>query len=265
MSRIYFHSEHATAEVYGPERAYAGNLCSGLALGVLPLDDYPSSPAPIRRLVPKSSYVHEYTGHYFQSHFETWFRVGMSDAYFELDGARHDTFTLGLNTAYVLGGDAVKLLARLHGQCEIHVYVEGPHRAWLADIIARGRETKILRPEMGWESVIDLLRARDDEPVVTSYSVCDGFPNQGIARAEGVWESPALVREDADGDDEDAYDDDAWYDLPYEEQWRVALQALRAQNARRPLELTPEIWDTFYFGSGVTAFDVVDALALVEA
>jgi hypothetical protein len=44
----------------------------------------------------------------------------------------------------------VRFLARLHGQCEVHGWVAGKNRAWLADIIETGRETAILRDDMGW-------------------------------------------------------------------------------------------------------------------
>jgi hypothetical protein len=74
---------------------------------------------------------------------------------------------LGLNSLIAYGSDPVILAARLHGQCEIHCYVEGPNRAWLAEIIDRGRACGIYREgdaETSWESVAALLRSRDDEP-----------------------------------------------------------------------------------------------------
>lgn len=131
---------------------------------------------------------------------------------------------ISLNTAIAVGNDALRLGARLHGQCEIHCYVEGPNRAWLAGIIEAGRESGFYRESMGWESVCGLLRRRDDSPVVTSYSVTEQFPEfRGGA-------------------------DDALTD---EQRWEQGVTELRADWS---LELKPENFATFRFGDGATVF-----------
>lgn len=239
MSRIYFHSQHGDAEVSGAERGWMSHLCNqllDLALGV-DLSAW-DEPHPLRRLLPPDHYVTRYQGAQFTSMLKTALHCDLKLRY---QDEWIDSFTLSLNTAMACGGDALRLCARLHGQCEIHAYVEGPNRAWLAEIIEGGMESGILRRQVrdyptGWESVTRLLRERDDAPVVTSYSVTDSFPNAGVAGWEG--------------------DGDAWYDLPEAEQWRRALDGLR-DDVGYTLELKPENWATYHFGcGGVNGFQV---------
>lgn len=152
------------------------------------------------------------------------------------------TFGQKLNEALARDDDAWRFVARIHGQCEIHAYVEGQDRAWLAGIIERGLASGLLRgiemtgtreARSGWPAVIALLRERDDDPVVTSYSVCEGFPNLTIVREEGTWQ-PTIPSFDPE---------DEWYALPTEEQWATALAALRQRQAHGSrLRLWPEDW-----------------------
>ena len=94
------------------------------------------------------------------------------------DGTPLRGFDLQLNTVLAFGSDPACLFARLDGQCELHAYVEAPHRAWLAAVIEAGRASGLYRVGAGWEDVVALLRSRDDEPVVTSYSVTESFPSR---------------------------------------------------------------------------------------
>jgi hypothetical protein len=251
MSRIYFHSEHGEVEVSGAERAYMGGVCGDLFLIGLHLnrhEDYPSYPSPLRKILNPNHYTAgpDYQGMRFVDALSTALHVGFDSDVLIVDGKRVDTFAAALNTAYVMGSDAVKLMARLHGQCELHAYVEGANRAWLAGIIERGREARVLRPKMGWEAAAEFLRSREDCPVVTSYSVCDQFPNHHIAG----WEPPLAKYEDG----EEYQDTDAWYDLPAAEQWRAAMDGLRA--AGGGLELKPDNWQTFHFRNGINGFQL---------
>jgi hypothetical protein len=152
--------------------------------------------------------------------------------------AKATPFDAALNTACAIGNDQVRLMARLHGQCEVHAFVVGQNRAWLAAIIRRGRETGVFRADQGWESVAELLASRDDCPVVTSYSVTRQFPNPEIAG----WV-----------DDEDG---EGFYRLSDAERWRRALEGLTA--AGGGLEMKPEDWSQFYFGDGVNGFHIAE-------
>jgi hypothetical protein len=248
MSRIYFHGEHGEAEVYGPERHYMGGICADLFVMALNLEhdwDSPEHPSPIRRILSPTHYAADprYKGREFARTLGTALRVGSDETSLVVEGKRVDVFAATLNTAYVMGSDATKLMARLHGQCELHAYVEGPNRAWLAAMIERGRETDVLRPNMGWEATVELLRSRDDCPVVTSYSVCEQFPNAHVAD----WNAP--IDEESG---EKVWDD--WYDIEEAERWRLAMEGLRAQGSG--LELKPDNWETFYFRDRVNGYQL---------
>jgi hypothetical protein len=237
MSRIYFHSPSATAELRGSERAYMGLLCTDLTVGVFSPDDFGREPL-LSRVFP-----HPYSSTMpYGRAFELAMHSGARYEFNLPDGRMVDTFTVCLNTALALGNDVIRLCARLHGQCEIHAWVDGPNRSWLADIIDSGRAASILRDDQGWEDVTALLRARNDEPVVTSYSVCDLFPSRGAAD----WQ------DDCDGD--------GWHDLSDDERWSRAMEGLRRDGTG--LEMCPESWtfDRFFFGQGDTAFSILHAV-----
>jgi hypothetical protein len=251
MSRIYFHSEHGSddAELRGSERAYMGHICSGLLLQAINLhDEYIRDDGQhwLTSLFPAGHYVRGYRGAYQLQNMRTAISVGFDLSFTLPDGRRAGPFTLALNTALRVGSDPIKLMARLHGQCEVHAWVDGPNRAWLADIIDQGRAINLYRADAGWESVAAFLRERDECPVVTSYSVCDGFPNR-LAGRDGGW-LPA-------GDDENG---DEWYSLDDAERWRFALAGLKAKDegCTYGLEMRPDNWAAYYVGSGVSGYDL---------
>src|SRR5690606_31251558 len=132
MARIHFHSPSDTFDVAGSERYHAdiatrdhmwaafGGELTGIEL--------------IRPYLP-----------------EFWRRVPAQEIKYYINGSRAfggggitiegydiDLGNVSLNTALDTGSDALRLLARLHGQCELHCWVDGPNRAWLADIIVAG-------------------------------------------------------------------------------------------------------------------------------
>jgi hypothetical protein len=281
MSRIYFHSEHGTAELSGSERAHMGTFCSSLLVASLRLDRAWSSEAGFyRRLLPPDHYSQTGDDASFLRSLTTWLSVG--DGEFGVN-TKVSPFDAALNTAVAIGGDAVKLMARLHGQCEVHAYVEGANRGWLADIIEHGREDHILRSGQGWEKVVELLRSRSDCPVVTSYSVCMPFPNIAFAgcRHCGFLEKRHVKNERVGGGDpwlicpEQAtnvmpdmtryteQDEETWYELPAAERWASAARNLRASGGG--LEMKPDDWYNFYFGEGVTGFEVLEELVSIPA
>jgi hypothetical protein len=241
MSCIYFHTEDSEARVSGCERASMGLTLADIAWSFLAshAQEYGDRES-ILRAVLNDSYVSRGSGPRFKEMLATAFRISMgSDGpRFLIEGVTTDPFIVHLNTGFRIGADPLRLFARLHGQCEIHTWVDGPNRNWLAGIIEEGRKSGLYRKDMGWESVIELLRSSDAGPVVTSYSVCEQFPNSGIAD----WE------DDCDGD--------AWYDLPDAERWERAFSKLRE---RESLELRPDEWADYYFGNGLDVFKVIEA------
>lgn len=174
MSRITFHTENeGERKVLGAERAHMGVMCADVASAFLPrglfdrADRFMTADAR-RKLIdikPEGRFKIA----------ELYFRQDTTPM-FQIDGEPHDNFDLQLNTVLAIGNDPLCLFARLHGQVEIHAYVEGPHRSWLAGVIVDGLELGIFRQGAGWDGVIELLRQADDAPVVTSYSITDPFP-----------------------------------------------------------------------------------------
>jgi hypothetical protein len=223
---------------------FIGNLFE-VSLGLGMDDDTPSSPSIYRGLLAQGHYLHGIHGKQFTESLKCALSVMMGEV-FRVEGKPVNLFSAQLNTALNIGGDEVKLMARLHGQCEIHCYVEGANRDWLAGIIERGIKIGLFREaedwETGWSNVITLLRSRNDCPVVTSFSVCEQFPNPGVAD----WEAPVV-------DGEKNWD--AWYDLPSEKQWELSLQGLRAQPS---LEMKPDNWKDYYFRDAVDGFGLAE-------
>jgi len=247
MSRMYFHSQNERAEVSGRERGLIGQICSKSLLFALGNLDHSFGREPpwILKHIPKECYLHTLVhekSNVWNSSINTWLQVAHgTDAYLNLGDKRYPLFDLQLNSAIAMGGDAFKLAARLHGQCEIHCYVEGPNRKWLAFMISDALEKNIFRRNHGWEETIVLLHKADDSPVVCSYSVCDSFPNRHVAK----WKAP-------EGDE----DGDSWYSLPVKIRWDMSIDGLR--NSNQGLEMKPEDWETCWLGHGdrlVSGFD----------
>lgn len=235
MSRIYFHSPSDTAEVSGSERAYFSNLVAKIGSNIFDLD---RDVEWLKSLIKSEEEVWVKNGR----DLALFFRVPpLERTYFQTPKGDVDISHLILNTAMRVGSMPVKLAAKIHAQCEIHCWVDGPNRIWLADIIEEGLEDNIFRSGMGWDSVVSLLKARADEPVVCSYSVCEQFPNSGIAG----WKPPE--------DDSENYD--LWYDLPDDEKWKMAMSGLK--NAGGCLEISPDSLPTDGFGCMLSAFDLI--------
>jgi hypothetical protein len=252
MSAIYFHTEEqGQAALAGCERFYAMGLVNGLLALSLNLDDpdFDHRPHPVRRLLPPAHYTHAMKGREWNEAVRCALGISLDGdcplAY--RDDWRVSPFTAGLNTAMVAGSDPVRLLARLHGQCELHAYVRGTDRHWLARLIDQGVEEGILRTGSGWDNVAMLLRADDASTVVTSYSVTEQFPNPYICDAEGTWSPPE------DPECEEGKDWDAWYDLSLRDRWKHGMAALRKSPN---LQLDPETWATYRFGDGINGFQL---------
>jgi len=228
MSSITFRDEVEACRVGGRERAYCGLLTSRIYEGFLDLHGslrYATREEK-QRLAQALNCDNVASIEY------RLLPVVTSKLVFA--GDEWDLFTTQLNTAAVFGGDAMRFVARVHGQCEIHGYVEGPDRTWLAEIIDEGLDLGILRQETqgygrGWEDVAQLLRRRSDLPVVMSYSVCDSFPPRDPEKDEQM-------------------------------SWEAGIAALRA---RPGLRMDPEDWATFRFGDGRHAMDLARAVELV--
>lgn len=228
MSKVYFHSPSDTAELRGAERAYFGGLMSDIgmrALGISEMFDYDNAKF-IAALDPPPAY------HVDARHLPTLLRANEGSLSLRFGGETHNVWDLFLNAVLAMGNDALCFAARLHAQCEIHGWVVPEDRAWLADVIEGARRNGLYRAGMGWEDVVPFLRSSETEPVVLSYSVCESFPGRHVTDVS----------------------DDAWENLPREEQWAVAWAALKARNDLRICK------DGVLFGDGVNAFQARDAV-----
>jgi hypothetical protein len=157
-----------------------------------------------------------------------------------------------VNTALVIGGDPLKLAARLIAQADDHCWAEGEDRAWLAGIIERGLEAGVLAARFlsygdqlwepsGWADVTALLRARDDQPVVMSCSASGSFGSM-----------PHRWRPGLDGSDDR---ESQWSELSHAQRWQASMDDLRA---RRPgARLDPSDWDDVRFDDSVSALDLL--------
>lgn len=170
----------------------------------------------------------------------------LSDSPLEWRGTRINGPTLSLNTAIAVGSDPLRLCARLHGQCEIHAFVEGVDRRWLADVVDEGVSSGVLRPQRStfyesWPAIAALLRVDQRSPVVTSYSVTDGFPGPHVLAPSGH----RVVEEDHD----------RFSSMSVETQWEACMSALRQSSAG--LRMHPGEWAHYRFGRGLTALDLL--------
>lgn len=241
MSAIYFHTQHEEdAAVRGTERYMMGASVLDVTWGFLTrVASEDTGTSPLRKIVKPGHYSLRAGGRGFYESLKTAFSVCMGDFKFIVDGEEIDPWHIQLNTAIDIGGPELALYARLHAQCEIHAFVEGPNRDWLAGIIENGLTIGLYRKDSGWERVITLLRSGSEHPVFTSYSVCEQFPNAGVCG----WE-----------DDEDG---EGWYELPGEEQWDRCVKAMREKAGG--LELSPESLQEISFGSNYNVFDLIEA------
>lgn len=251
MSRLYFHSPSGEAKLSGSEHVHLGMLCADLTVGLLSLDSRHEQLldvlAPERREKcpqwPGPDYYRAFR--MWVGDIETQLRVAWREGPFQWRGHSIESLALMLNTAILAGSDAMILAARLYGQAEIHCYCEGVDRAWLAGLIRQGLDERIFRSQLpgqhpdGWEPVIRFLLDRDDEPVVVSHSVTDGFPDRAVA-GWGLSEEAA----------------ESWYALPGERQWELAMAGLRASH-EGTMRLDPAHWRGFLFAHELSVMDLL--------
>lgn len=170
MSRLYWHTEQRTAELYGAEHHHLGHLAFGAARAAWdfdmtePLERF----GPIMALIPErvdlgygENYLHtgyraalaEASSDSGVEELRRWrrslaLRLGsrVSDEVFQLPGG-HTTSALNvaLNTALLTGSDAIRLAAKVYGLSEQHGFIEGEDRAWCADVIEAALDAALYR------------------------------------------------------------------------------------------------------------------------
>lgn len=261
MSRITFESKERTVEVRGSERFHAAYLIEKITAVFLDLE---TNQKLLAKAIPASHYLNRINpaSPQWANDFEMAFRSGLN---LEVDGKPISSFILGLNTASAVGGDAIKLLARIHGQSEIHGYVAGKNRHWMADIIENA-PADVLRPNSGWEDLVELLRESEDGPVVMSYSITENF----LSTVGTDWVGEVFSQqevEDEEAVNENGYTaweqlEEDWDDLDSDTKWDYAMKWLEA-NGSSGLEITPDVWPISFGYNGMTAGKLIEELQKV--
>lgn len=284
MSYVLFSDGDGSVEVSGRERHYGRHLAMSLGFSCLNADELAGGwEAPVRSKIRgrrRSTYV---GGGVYEEKIEDLLSLPVGPGFTEQlrqeivgfrerimfeatlqDGAtgRITPDELLLNTAVVAGSDAVALLTRIHAHCEVHAWVDGADREWLAGVVEAGREGNVLRPGGNWEELSSFLRA-GTKPVVMSASIGDTFPTQEYAQfdpTEVPEHAPCVETAEAEGCDpfelESCTHEDAWYDLSNEERWERALRGLQERPVHERLQISPLSLHQPMFAPYLTAFDV---------
>lgn len=289
MSRVYFESPSGTAALSGAERAWLDHISRGAAESAWDLQGAFSMERAERLLSMSpevtngqygANYLHDSLretqqanarGNYtlipqFLSTLRT--RLDVGGLKLVVHGVELHTRNLELNTTLIAGSDPVALAAKIHGWCESHCWVEGPDRAWMADVIEQGLATGIYRTGLGWESrfvdhdpgggVLALLRERDDEPVVLYDSSGDSFPDELVGDWMPPW--PEGVERDWNAlteaqEEERAARREQFAELPEDEQWDISMRGLR--ETRPWAQLSADRLRTVFFHLPITVHDVM--------
>ena len=260
MSKIYFHSQFQTLGISGCERAMLGVFAADLLTKAMQdcLKDTISRPSPLRKLLPQECYLLDIpiteTSRMLESPFEraaaTWLRASF-ESHLDFRGQEIEIFALALNTMLIVGSDVVKLGARLHGQCELHAYIEQDDREWVASVIENGRAQGFLRPGMGWEELVHFLKDIEGNsgPLDTSYRVTRGFPSYSLISSFPI---------EAEKQSEWAALSDTWNDSPSEKKWADTVPILRTK--KKWLQITPTNWNEFVFVHGMNGYQLNETL-----
>lgn len=238
MSRVYFHMLDGTVEVHGSERHRAAQLVEGIGAAIL-------SPYVERlgldRTYERSGMLRAY--------------LAMADGKLKYGDREFNGWHLLLNTALDTGNEQICFLTKFHAQCEVHAWVAGEHRAWLAGVVERAIENKLVRPEVpgldpsrkfstGWRELVDALRRTAEHPVVMSYSGTEQFPGPQFWRGDEENPVPQDESERAE----------AFYDHSEVRQWDLCMLAIWN------MQMTPENLCTYGFGDGMSAFGLAEII-----
>lgn len=260
MGAITFESKERSVKVSGSERFYAGYVTERLTSAFL---DIEGNKELLLKAVPASHHLRsmEINSHQWAKNFELALYHG--NLKLNINGKNFNGFNLALNTASAVGDDAVKMLARIHAQCEIHGFVSGKNRQWMANIIDNAA-IEVFRPNSGWVEVVELLRESEDGPVVMSYSVTedflstigyewvsDTFSKQDVADEEAVNENGYTAWDQAQED---------WYDLDRDTKWGYADQWFTS-HADKGLEISPDAWPIAFGFNEMTAGKLIEELS----
>lgn len=257
MTRLYFETRDEAAELRGWEYHWLGGLADNVARGMLAMEAHYDG---WDDLINPAHYLGRYVDRKTKTTAQ-WcrqFETALRQDSFHVPllvrkGRRISGWGLMLNTAVAVGGDAVKLAARLYSQAELHAWIAEDDRRWVADIIEHALATGVYRESQvqdgnttpsGWRSVVSLLRdtAGAPGPVVTHYSIFEDFPG------------PHVIDNDVTAA--------RWEDYNRTEHWDMAVRSLtKGAWSRRytGLQIKPDDWDSFRFHHSLTIMDMYAA------
>jgi hypothetical protein len=262
MSYLAFTSRQREVHVAGWERHRLPGLVQDLAWGLLGIHPGGSVADRLNSLVPDEHFMgkSEYRTMLSTLNFTQWassYRLALNwtdrAPLIQYQGHTVDTWDLVLNTALAVGSGPMRLAARLAGQMGSHVWIDGPDRAFVADLITEGLVQDVFRLEIqvtdpspvvpgksvtkrhkaGWADVIELLREDNQGPVATYVSTMDDFPD-----------SYTLGINDAD----------VWEDMENDQVWDLAELWLR--NRHSGWQIKADGFDSYRFGHLLTVFDL---------
>lgn len=310
MSRLYFSSPSGEAELAGPERHWLRHVACSIGEAAWDINTF-SLPSDekiklIMSMINERTYRNPADRDYLHTGYEkalaeSSLRRGRTEEYhrflqslrirlsgisaydttFNVAGQSLHCANIVLNTALAAGSLAVQAAAKMAGWD--FTFVEGPNRAWFADILEQGTRHGPFRRDlkrdnhdepdsMGWDGVLEFLRSDDKEPVVTHHSTGESFPDPHFSTwekgempedwAPRHWgKDDAAKREWAEKSQEmkleywGEQESDRWYDLPDEERWAGSMEWIRT---RQPwCELSPQKLGSVFFGYSITIYDLL--------
>ena len=242
MSSVIFQTKTQRSCVSGSERAYITMLLTNLTYGVLyeTLDCMFHTTPPFLKYISSDSHLLTSKTVTLPEMFVLFLHSGVHQDHIVVNGVASKVYPFCLNTAIIAGDIVIKLLARFEGQCEKHCWFPKSMFEWVANKLESGRTRKILRPDMGWENVIGMLRTSEDEECVLSFSGTDSFPTHAII--------PDAERA-------------AYNSMSSSQQWDRGMLHLR--------EIMPEITifslETDLFTPEISAFDILEEECRIHA
>lgn len=250
MSYIEFRTWEDGVRVAGMERAMFAIYCRDQLEVSLRghFQELVSRRAKARYLFPGGHYVHGYECNAFERH-ALMALAAQPDLVVSYRDEKVSVWHLQLNTMLLLGNPVMQFMGRVHGQCEVHAYIERADFDAFRGLLFDGLNRGLLRKGMGWEKLDyalsrcaqptgDLDNLETDSPLVMSYSVSESFPPS----------PPALSEELAE----------AWHEQPRAVRWRDALKRIREPELglRLDFDHLDRPTGTFGFGAGRTGYDV---------
>jgi hypothetical protein len=245
MSRIYFHTLEAEAEVLGSERFHLGSL----------IDDYTDQKLqtlqaryPERALAVVSPIAARRDPHLMNNPvaYRQFFTgpSGYGTPFLAWQEIPFPAWTTKMNTASRSGDEDLILAVRIYATCEAFGWVDGTDREWFAEKIHHALHSGSFRAGHGWEDVIELLASTDKGEMVMSYSVTGSFPDAVFAWPHLDWNHYATQ--------DKAWSD--WESLDSDAQWAVCMKRLRADGTS---QISPDRWSNVYAGANIAVQDLM--------